>query len=423
MTYSSHTQNDPPTSSLHRSADHRIFAGVAGGLGEHLGINAWWFRWAFIFLSLFAGVGLLVYVLAWIVIPGPGEDDPHVSRWLKGVDWSDGGSVFGIVLVGIAAVLLLSRVIDVSGTLVLAAVMFVVGLLLYRGDLKIPPTGGGAPTGTKTASSDDAEAGSEVLDAGATGAEAPGPVSVAAAVAVDQSGSSGTAPPKPKPPKPPKPPRERSILGRLTIAIGLIVVASIALLDVSDLALDIDPFHYLAAAVAVLGVGLLVGAWVGRARWLIIVGLMIVPFLWVSLLLPTSWSFSVGEFHHTPTSIHEVDVTYQQGIGQMTIDLTNLTAEELGDIGTIQASLGLGEMIVRVPGDIGVELKASVGAGEVSGPFRTFDGVGINKTRVFGPEPTDLTLDLEVGAGVIEIRGPTDRQLNDNDALNFEWSN
>ena len=196
------------------------------------------------------------------------------------------------------------------------------------------------------------------------------------------------------------------MLGRLTIAIGLIVVATMALVDVSDFAVDIEPFHYFATVIAVLGAGLLVGAWVGRARWLIIIGILMTPLLWFSMLLPITWDASVGDFRYAPISVQEVSGPYELGIGSITIDLNGLTVAELAEIGTIEASLGLGEMIVRLPDDVGVVVRADVGAGEVSGPFRTINGIGLDITREFGPEPTVLRLDLEVGAGVISISGP-----------------
>lgn len=211
------------------------------------------------------------------------------------------------------------------------------------------------------------------------------------------------------------------MLGRLTIAIGLIAVATMALIEVSDLSITIEPFYYFAAIIAIVGVGLLVGAWVGRARWLIIIGVVITPLLWFSMLLPLSWDFSIGEFHHTPLTVEEVAVTYEQGIGQMTIDLTALSTAELAEIERIEASLGFGEMVVRVPQDVGIELLAEVSAGEVSGPFKTVNGVGFDVVREFGPEPTVLVLDLEVGAGTIHITGPG--AFSSGDGTTLEWSN
>ena len=427
MTNSSHTRSSQTGSTFRRAGDDRIFAGVAGGLGEHFGVNAWWFRWAFIFLAFFGGAGVLVYVIAWLVIPGPGEDEPIAANWIDGVDWSNGGTIFGVALLGVAGILFATQFFHVSGVLILAGLMFVVGLLLYRGDLRVP---------TRPTTPDRAGSGGETIDTQATvvapddgeATTAKTDGSAASAVGVIDGDQTGEPPPgkddPPPPPvrqRPPKPPRQRSILGRLTIAVAIIVVASMALVDLSDVAVDIEPFHYFAAIVAVLGTGLLIGAWVGRARWLIIIGLLVIPMLWISMLIPTSWDFSAGEIRHTPLTVQDVDGPYEQGLGQMTIDLTGLSSAELAEIGTIEASLGVGEMVVHVPVDVGVVVRAEVTAGEVSGPFDTVSGLGVDVTKEFGPEPTVLVLDLEVGAGAINITGP--RALESSSEIIIEWSN
>jgi phage shock protein C len=55
---------------LRRSRSNRVIAGVCGGLGEFFGLNAFWFRLAFLIALLPGGVpGLLVYALCWIIIP------------------------------------------------------------------------------------------------------------------------------------------------------------------------------------------------------------------------------------------------------------------------------------------------------------------------------------------------------------------
>jgi phage shock protein PspC (stress-responsive transcriptional regulator) len=402
MTYTPSPRSSQPGSTLHRSDSDRIFAGVCGGLGEHFGVNAWWFRWAFIFLALFAGIGVLIYVLTWITIPGPDEDEPIIARWVEGVDWSDGGTVFGIVLVGVAVILFATQVIHISGLLVLAAVLFLLGVLLYRGDLIVPRGSGSTPQPPSSSSTVKTEA-VAVYDASGDVEEV-----AVETVEIDRDESSAPMPDSavPPPQTPPRPPRERSMLGRLTIAVGLIVVATMALVGVSDFSVVIQPFYYFAAIIAVLGGGLLIGAWVGRARWLIIIGIIVTPMLWISMLFPVTWDFSAGDFQHTPATVQEVEAAYDQGMGQMTIDLTALSPSELTQVGTIQASLGLGEMIVQLPDDVGVVLLADIGAGEVTGPFRSVSGIGLDVTRELGPEPAVLVLDLEVGAGAIQISGP-----------------
>jgi phage shock protein C len=55
---------------LRRSRNNRVLAGVCGGLAEFFGVSSFWFRLAFLIALLPGGVpGLLVYFLAWIIIP------------------------------------------------------------------------------------------------------------------------------------------------------------------------------------------------------------------------------------------------------------------------------------------------------------------------------------------------------------------
>ncbi len=55
---------------LRRSRHNRVLAGVCGGLAEFFGISAFWFRLAFFIAFIPGGVpGILLYLLAWLVIP------------------------------------------------------------------------------------------------------------------------------------------------------------------------------------------------------------------------------------------------------------------------------------------------------------------------------------------------------------------
>lgn len=54
---------------LHLSNSDRKIAGVCGGLGEWLEIDPVIFRVAFVLLALVCGLGILVYILLWMLIP------------------------------------------------------------------------------------------------------------------------------------------------------------------------------------------------------------------------------------------------------------------------------------------------------------------------------------------------------------------
>ncbi|MEO8747743.1 MAG: PspC domain-containing protein [Rhodanobacter sp.] len=54
---------------LRRSYRDRVLAGVCGGIAEHFGWSATRVRVAWVVLALFAGSGICVYLLLWLVMP------------------------------------------------------------------------------------------------------------------------------------------------------------------------------------------------------------------------------------------------------------------------------------------------------------------------------------------------------------------
>jgi phage shock protein C len=84
------TPSEPtPTASptLRRSSTDRMVGGVAGGLAEHLGIDALLWRIGFVALTLAGGSGVLVYLLLWVFMPpaprGPQETVSPVERQVE----------------------------------------------------------------------------------------------------------------------------------------------------------------------------------------------------------------------------------------------------------------------------------------------------------------------------------------------------
>jgi phage shock protein PspC (stress-responsive transcriptional regulator) len=69
---------------LYRSRTNRMVAGVCGGLGEYFSIDPTLVRLAIVFFSLWWGGGLLVYLIAWFVIPEGPEAVMEEPRLLTG---------------------------------------------------------------------------------------------------------------------------------------------------------------------------------------------------------------------------------------------------------------------------------------------------------------------------------------------------
>jgi phage shock protein C len=63
---------DPAVSAVNafrRSRTDRVLGGVCGGMARATGVESWVWRLIFAVLFIFAGAGLLVYVLLWIFVP------------------------------------------------------------------------------------------------------------------------------------------------------------------------------------------------------------------------------------------------------------------------------------------------------------------------------------------------------------------
>jgi phage shock protein C len=116
---------------LRRSQTDRVIAGVCGGLGRYLGIDPVMLRIAFVLLVVTGGVGILLYLIAWIAIPEQteGEDlgprpEPRGDLW-----W-----FVGVGLIALGGVLLIDRLVPWFDRVVAPIVLVAVGVaVLYRG--------------------------------------------------------------------------------------------------------------------------------------------------------------------------------------------------------------------------------------------------------------------------------------------------
>jgi phage shock protein PspC (stress-responsive transcriptional regulator) len=72
--------NNVTSKTLERKRDGRMLAGVCVGLGEYFGLDANLVRLAFAIASFFGGLGVLVYVVAWAVVPEQGEKDSILEQ-------------------------------------------------------------------------------------------------------------------------------------------------------------------------------------------------------------------------------------------------------------------------------------------------------------------------------------------------------
>lgn len=65
---------------LFRSANDRLIAGIAGGLGNYFDIDSNVIRLIFIFLTFFGGSGIILYLILWLIIPAENTTTPSEQR-------------------------------------------------------------------------------------------------------------------------------------------------------------------------------------------------------------------------------------------------------------------------------------------------------------------------------------------------------
>jgi signal transduction histidine kinase len=105
---------------LARAGDDRVVAGVAGGLGRHLGVDPTAVRLAFVVLTFANGLGLVLYLVAWALLP----DEDRRAVVAPEVRPATAERTVGLGLLTLGTVLLFGR----AGLLLPAGVVWAVAL-------------------------------------------------------------------------------------------------------------------------------------------------------------------------------------------------------------------------------------------------------------------------------------------------------
>ena len=370
--------------SLHRPDDGRWLAGVAAGLGLRLGVPVWIIRIAFVLLCFAGGLGALLYVAGWLLIPREGETDAIVQGWLG---TGEARRWVGVILVGLAVIILASETGLVRGDLAFAVVLIGIGVMLYRGDLS---------------------RGDRRQDSASSPAQAAASSSSQAMPSDTESEPPVVTPPVP-PVRTPPPARETSFLSRVSVGFAVLALGVLGLLDSVVPGFHPQFRHYVALLVAVIGVGLVVGAWFGRSGGLIVLGLVLVPVLVLSPLAEMvdrrssiDFAFASGEVtRHRLASVEEIRGEYRLGMGTLVIDLRDVDFS--GRTVEMEVEVGAGEVRVRLPDGVSAEVTGQVGMGELQVGDSKQGGIGVEGYyRLEGSEGT-LVLDAQVGIGQIMV--------------------
>ena len=127
----------PPPRRLVRSSDDKLIGGVCGGLGGYFEVDPVFFRIGAIVLTLVAGVGVLLYIAALLLVPS-GDNVAPISTE---------GRNRGLVIAGVVVLLLVSWPFLVGGGFLLAGVVVPLAFLVAAGVLVWWLVSGDGPSG------------------------------------------------------------------------------------------------------------------------------------------------------------------------------------------------------------------------------------------------------------------------------------
>ena len=65
---------------MYRLRDGRVVAGVCAGLAAYFGVDPTLVRLAFALVTVFGGLGVLIYLCAWVVIPEEDGDGSSIAE-------------------------------------------------------------------------------------------------------------------------------------------------------------------------------------------------------------------------------------------------------------------------------------------------------------------------------------------------------
>jgi phage shock protein PspC (stress-responsive transcriptional regulator) len=346
---------------LVRTPDGKI-AGVAAGIGHYVGVDPTIVRIAFVLLAFAGGIGILLYLVCWLVMP---KGEVSARGDARRVDpWTVGALAALVLGVGL---LFGWHGFDDSFQVALGLALLGGGVWLLVRDR--PPDVPSVPA-------------------------APVSPSPPATAPVETHGAEAAAPAAPSSRRGPI---TAGVLSLLSIGAALMIAGSLSGW------FDASASIVLAAALVVVGAGLVLASVVGRAPWLFVVGIVLTCALLTAAAVEPLVEDGIGEKVFAPATLVGLESKYDHGIGDLTVDLRNVPLD--GTTRRVEVELGIGSLMVLVPRAQALVVDAHVDAGKVTLPDgRTANGwdESLRYARGAAGKGT-LVIDVEMGFGDVQV--------------------
>nr|WP_315503609.1 PspC domain-containing protein [Actinomyces oris] len=459
-------QSGPQGGSTHRFFDslrgsglmrtnERWIAGVAGGVAYRFDLDPTLVRCAWVVLSLFAGVGLVLYGLAWALLPEESDGRIHLEEALSGRFNAGLAGAIGMTIVGMSTFgsgFIPNWYIHETGIAAAMWPLFWLGLIVLaivflirsaqdrrmsrktaRGPQGPQPWHASAPGAAQAPGSHPGsqagpagQAGGFASAAGSASAwDSSAPGSGAPAFNQPAGGQSWQSrsyrqypsyqqPPVPVRPARPRRPGPGSSLSLAVLGLGLLTAAGIWYATVTHhLGLLQGQFILIGILVALLGAGIVVsglrrrhGGWMTVLGWPVLF-VVAIPALATASIVPTSLARMPFETLRSSTTVASSTVTWKEltasasggsvarskDIGDLTLDLRGMPAEEAGKLSTITAHLDVGTLRIKTDTDQQLTVTTDVDMGSIDSRVSrawTVDGRQMDQNNE-GPHRHDVT--------------------------------
>jgi hypothetical protein len=361
-----------------------IFLVFAPYTGLPPGVSAVTYIPSFEFLrglvTLASGVLVLGYAALWALVPLEGAETSSAGRIGRHLPSAPGVRTWLGTLALLAGAAALGSQIGLWSLDVIWAFLLIgAGVLLFRRDA--------------------ARANGTVVREPRTAATAYGPPAVRA----------GIADAEPVAPAP-RTPRERSPLGWIVLGLALLAAGGAIVLQNLG-AVDLRLVRFPALALLVLGAGLAVGAFVGRARWLVLPSILLVPVVLAFSVVTVPLEGGLGDLSVHPTDLAHVlgglgegSDGYRVVAGNVYVDLSAFRCE--AQTVHVNASSGFGSVSLYVPFDAQVVATASAGYGQVYLESDQRGGTQVQLSRTIDPRFGDgatIVANLATGIGDVSV--------------------
>ncbi len=398
--------------SWRRSRSDRVVAGVCGGVGRALNIDPVLIRVVMAVLVFAGGAGIPLYIAAWLLMPEEGADKSTAQDLLGERARPDRPWLWPVVVgVAIFVAIAISSSLKIwpfsfpGPLLAIFAIWFFVFRKKGQRQSSAPPqqqpvayqagpqdipasnprTGPSYPTGPASSATQRPQ---DTVTGGPVWTEDdPLGLYVDEEPAVAPSIRPQSAPQR----------RNRWVKPVVTAAAALAILIAWTAGSTASLAFAIG--------LCTLGAGMVVGAFLGRTRGLVPVGILLALVVAATSVFPTTPEF--GDKTFAPTGqLTSATANYSVGVGSLEVDLTKAT---FAPGTTVTATADAAEIIITLPPNVDVTGQATARTvGEIDvlgqrteGPKAklTFDDLGADGKA--GPQ--QVTLDVNTRIGSIEV--------------------